>query len=140
VGLGQFMTLRGSPAETVNDLEGTNIGVIKGNPAGSVFVDFLNTTYPNVFKINDYNNVNDIVTALNNKSISAAYMRRSSVKYWTQNCTLFKELGPITQIGTGIGIMSIPQNTALIEQINRILMTMESNNSYLSLYSTYFYN
>ncbi|RUR13806.1 transporter substrate-binding domain-containing protein [Legionella sp. km772] len=139
VGLGQFMTLRGSPYQKIADLKGTTIGVIKGNPSGSLFITYLQNSYPG-FKINEYDSISDIVTALNNKSISAAFMRRSSVKYWTQNCTLFAELGPIDEIGFGIGIMSTPQNAALIERINQILMVMEQNNSYLNLYSTYFYN
>ena len=72
------MELETSSAQTVSDLKGTTIGVIKGNPAGSDFVDLLNKTYPNKFQIKAYENVSDIVNALNNKSISAAFMRRSS--------------------------------------------------------------
>ena len=55
------MELETSSAQTVSDLKGTTIGVIKGNPAGSDFVDLLNKTYPNKFQIKAYENVSDIV-------------------------------------------------------------------------------
>ena len=140
LGLSQFITLRASPYLRVADLKGSTIGVIKGNPAESYFLDSLFTGYANQFHIKSYDNVNDIITALNNKTISAAYMHRSSVRYWTQNCSLFKALGPVKPVGTGIGVMSTLKNANLIEQINQILMRMESNNSYINLYRTYFYN
>lgn len=140
VGRGQFMTLKNSPYHTIADLKGTTVGVIKGNPAGNFFADFLANTYPGMFHAKDYDNVNDIVTALNNNLISAAFIRRSSVRYWTLNDLAFRELGPVHQIGTGIGIMSTPQHAALIMQINQVILNMESDNSYITLYNTYFYN
>lgn len=81
VGRGQFMTLKNSPYHTVAELKGAAVGVIKGNPAGNFFVDFLINTYPGMFQVKAYDNVNDIVVALNNNLISAAFIRRSSVRY-----------------------------------------------------------
>lgn len=139
IGRGQFMVLKSSSAHTVEDLKGKDIGVIKGNPTGSAFVDFLNSHYPDLFQIKDYDSINDLVTALNNQSVSAVFMRRSAVQYWTQNnASLFKSLGAINHVGSGIGVMSSLQNTNLIQQINTVLKQMEADGSYLNLYKIYF--
>lgn len=139
VGLGQFMALKSSPIQTVNDLKNKITGVLEGNPSGSAFVDFLNKKYPGQFQIKDFGSVNDLVTALSNHEIAAAYLRHSSVRYWTQSDTgLFKPLGPVDTVGEGMGVMSIPQNSALIQQINVILKQMEADGSYLALYNMYF--
>lgn len=137
VGLGQFITLSSSPYNAVDDLKGSVVGAIAENPTGVVFVDFLNKNYPGEFEIHYFNNVNDLVNALQNKTITAAYMRHSSVHYWTQNSSLFKALGPINTVGA-IAVMSAPKKTDLIQRINSALMQMESNGSYINLYNIYF--
>lgn len=135
----QFMILKSSTITSVNDLTGTTVGVIEGDPQGGVSYHYLLDTYGGKFKITQFNDMEDLVTALSNNQISAAFLHRSSVVYWVENGGgQFKEMGDVLTLGDGIGIMSLPKNQALIQRINQLLETMEKDNVYLSLYKTYF--
>ncbi len=133
------MVLKASNLQSSDDFQGKVVGVLKGNPEGSVFETYIQNTYPGQFQIQQYNSIDAIVGALSNKDIIAAYMHRSSVVYWEENGGgVFTSLGPVTTIGKGTAIMSLPKNTLLIQRINQLIQTMETNNSYLYLYNTYF--
>jgi arginine transport system substrate-binding protein len=138
-GLGQFMVLKNSSIQKVEDLRGKTIGLLKGNPSGNIFVNFLNQNYPGQFQLKDFDTISDLVDALNNQTIDAAFVRRSTIIYWTQyDGSLFKPIGNINPLGGGMGVMSVPQNRALIDNINDILKQMEMDGSYLNLYNIYF--
>lgn len=139
VGKGQFLTLRSSSIQSPADLKGQIVGVIKGNPVGNTFANYINQNFPGQFQLKDFESVNDLITDLTNKTIAAAFLRRSSANYWEQNGDgVFKTFGPIVTIGSGMGIMTLPKNTALIQQINGLLEKMEADGSYLTLYNIYF--
>jgi arginine transport system substrate-binding protein len=136
---GQFMTLKGGTVNSISDLNGTAVGVIYDTEDGGSFYNYLQSTYTGKFHLKFYNNVADLVNALNNKVISAAFLHRSSVNYWVQNSDNdFKRLGADVTIGDGIGIMALPKNQALIDQINLVLQQLAKENLYLQLYNTYF--
>ena len=54
-GQAQFLTLESNNAQQIADLAGGTIGVVKDNPYGTLFADYLNKTYPGQFKVNEYN-------------------------------------------------------------------------------------
>lgn len=139
IGKGQFLILKNSPVRSVADLQGKRIGVIKGNPEGGAFENYLTQTYPGQFIITDYSSVNDLITALSARRVDAVFLRRSSVVYWTQNADRqFQSLGAVVTVGVaGMGVMSSPNNVALIQQVNVELQKMEKDNFYLTLYNTY---
>lgn len=135
----QFMVLKNSTIKSVDNLTGTAVGVIEGDPQGSASYGYLRDTYPGKFKITQFNDIEDLVTALSNNQISAAFLHRSSVVYWVENGGgQFRPMGDVLTLGDGIGIMSVPRNQALIQRINQLLQIMEKDNVYLSLYNTYF--
>jgi ABC-type amino acid transport substrate-binding protein len=137
----QFVTLQTSKAQTISDLAGGTIGVVKNNTYGTIYADYLYKTYPGQFRIKEYNSVNNLIMALNNKSISAALLRISVVLYWQENgAGAFKTIGPLIQVGVGIGLMSTFAKAALIQKINVILEQMNNDNTFLTLYKTYFHN
>lgn len=139
VSKGQFMVLKTSNMHTLDELFGKDVGVMLGNIQGGAFYNFLLGTYPDKFKLDTYNDVEDLVTALNNQDISAAFMHQYAVNYWVQNSGgKFTPFANPTMVGNGIGIMSVPKNQALINKINQLLIKIEKDNSYIALYNTYF--
>lgn len=137
----QFMILKDSAINSIEDLDGTTVGSIKGDEKESLSYNYLSIAYPGKFQVKLYDDIEDLVTALSSKEISAAFMHRSSVNYWIENGgDQFKSLGKVFTLGDGIGIMALPKNQLLIQQINGVLQTLEKDNGYLTLYSTYFPN
>ncbi|MDI9819789.1 MULTISPECIES: transporter substrate-binding domain-containing protein [unclassified Legionella] len=138
---GAFLVLKNSSINSLADLKGKKIGVLKGEQDSSVFSDYLNQHYPNVFQSTNYNDVEDIIAALSNNTISAAFVHESTAVYWEQNGGgQFRALGNPMLVGDGIGIMSLSKNKGLIQQFNQQIEAMEKDGSYLTLYNTYFGN
>ncbi|MCL9683941.1 transporter substrate-binding domain-containing protein [Legionella maioricensis] len=138
---GQFLVLSDGPYQSLNKLQGSTVGVVQDDLNGGVFYNYLQTTYHGLFKIQQYANVSDILSALNSKVISAAFLHRSVVNYWTQqDGSNLPPLGPIVLLGDGIAFMASPKNKELIDRINVLLKQMEQDNTYLNLYNTYFAN
>lgn len=138
---GQFIVLSDSHYYSLNNLQGSTVGVIRDDLNGGVFYNYLQDNYKGLLKIKEYENVPDILTALNSKEISAAFLHRSVINYWTQqDGTNLKPLGPIVLLGDGIAIMALPKNKELINRINILLKQMEQDNTYINLYNTYFAN
>ncbi|WP_028389357.1 transporter substrate-binding domain-containing protein [Legionella fairfieldensis] len=138
---GQFMTLKKSGLQSVDDLNGTTVGVIKDTLSGGVLYSYLNNNFQGKFKITQYDNVEDMLSALSNNTISAVFLYRSDVNYWNHNSgNVFQSLGPVVTLGKGLAIMTTPKNENLINQINNYLQRMEKDNTYLNLYRVYFSN
>lgn len=138
---GQFLVLKSNKMNSTNELQGKTIGVLRNILNGGVFYGYLLEHYQNSLKIKLYDDIEDILSDLNNKTISAAFLDRSSVNYWMQvGGAQFKPLGVVHIIGNGIAIVASPKNTALIKRINPILEDIEKDGNYFKLYDTYFAN
>ena len=138
---GQFLTLRQSNINSLNDLKGKTIGIIKDKLSGGVLYAYINKHFPEQFKIKQYGSIENMFSDLSNKSIAAVFLYRSDANYWNHNgSNLFKIIGPVVTLGEGMGIASAPKNADLIAQINKVLQQMEQDNTYLNLYKTYFSN
>lgn len=138
---GQFMTLKKNHYNSVDDLTGTTVGVIKDTLSGGVVYSYLINNFQNQFKIIQYDNVENMLAALSNHTVSAVFLYRSDVSYWNHNSgNIFQTLGPVITLGKGLSIMSTPKNKDLIDRINNYLQYMEKNNTYLNLYRIYFSN
>jgi ABC-type amino acid transport substrate-binding protein len=135
----QFLTLKESTLKSISDLRGKTVGVVYDELSDGILYDYLRNNYQGQFKIDRYDNVEDLFEALISKTISAAFFYRSDLTFWNQNSgNLFKPLGPVVTIGEGIAIMTLPQKRELIAHINNVLRGMEKDNSYLKLYKMYF--
>lgn len=138
---GQFLVLNENPIDSVNGLQGQTVGVLRNILNGGVFYNYLLNHYQKLFQINMYENIEDILADLNNHTIAAAFLDRSSVNYWDQEGgKQFKPLGAINTIGNGIAILALPKNKKLIDRINVILKAIENDDTYFKLYDIYFAN
>ena len=78
MGRSRFLVLKTNLINKVADLQGKNIGIVQLNPEGTVYEKFLNTNFSAQFKIKIYDSTPDLINALNDGSISAAFMHFSS--------------------------------------------------------------
>ncbi|MBA3537403.1 MAG: transporter substrate-binding domain-containing protein [Tatlockia sp.] len=139
---GQFLILAQSNIKSIADLNGEKVGVIKEEEEdGGLARQYLVQNYNKNFNIIKYNNMEDLIAALSSGDIPAAFLHRSTNVYWMQHsANKFRTLGGKIVIGEGFGIMALPKNAALIQHLNQLIIGMEKDNSYLTLYKTYFVN
>ncbi len=138
---GQFLVLKKNQINSISELKDQSIGILQNPLNGGVFYKYLLDRYNGQFKIKLYNDIEDVLADLNNKTISAAFLNRSSVNYWIQQGGQeFKSLGPVYTIGDGIAIMALPKNKQLIARINKLIQDIEKDNTYMKLYNVYFAN
>lgn len=137
----QFLILKESGIRSINDLNGKSVGVLTvGNAQDSVFYDYL-CSGNEQFDIKEYRNTDDIINALTNGSIAAAFLHRSAANYWVMNGdNQFQTLGDTFLLGDGIAIVALPKNIILIQRINQQLQQIEQNGTFLNLFNMYFYN
>lgn len=136
---GQFVVLKDSTVSSLLDLQGQKVGVIAAEQNGGVFYQYLQTNYPNQFQVKQYANLSDIFSALANREIAAVFTHESTAIYWELNGgNLLRSLGKPAVIGEGMGIMALPEKSALIQQFNQQILELENNGGYLNLYRTYF--
>ena len=136
---GQFLVLKKSRMDSIEELHGKTVGLLQNPLNGGVFYKYLLEHYSGYFKIKLYNDLEDVLADLNNKTIAAAFLNRSSVNYWMQaGGDQFKSLGPVFTIGDGIAILALPKNKKLIERINEVIDDIEKDNTYIKLYNIYF--
>ncbi|KTD07872.1 transporter substrate-binding domain-containing protein [Legionella jamestowniensis] len=138
---GEFLVLKDNKASSIDELAQQTIGVMKGAQASNVYSNFLNVNYPGVFKFQDFNDIEDLVSALRNQTIAAAFVHESAAYYWEQNGGgQFKMLGKPMSVGLGVGIMSTPKNISIIQQLNQQIVDIEQDGAFVSLYQEYFGN
>ena len=138
---GQFLITQDSKINSIVNLKGNTVGVVRDDINGGVFYDYLVTNFQGQFEIQQYERVEELLSALSAKTIAAAFLHRSTVSYWSSHGdNQFKQMGPIVIIGDGLAILALPINQKLITQINQTLKKMETDNTYLHLYNNYFAN
>ncbi|WP_176695294.1 transporter substrate-binding domain-containing protein [Legionella massiliensis] len=141
VSKGQFLILKNSNINSVSELEGEEVGIIRGEDDGSAIYQILIKNYGSKFQIKQYNDVEDLISALSKQKITAAFIHRDAAIYWIENSgNQLQALGKPEVIGNGIGIIALPVNAPLIQRINEQLEAIEKDNSYLELYRIYLHS
>jgi len=138
---GGFLSLQNSSIQSIDDLQGNKVGIVKGSQDGDVFYDYLDKEYHDKFEIVQYDDIESLIAALSNGEITAAFTHESTVLYWRLNGNgLFRTLGSPKMVGQGIAIMAPDKSTELINNINKIILELEQEAFYMGLYTTYFAN
>lgn len=133
----QFLTRKESQLDIPQSIETKTIGTRLGTP----FADLAQEIYKNKITIIQYPDIAELLNGLNNNKVDAILMDAEAAKNWvSNNSDLYKLIGTQVPIGNGYGIMTRPNETQLISQINQILLSMEADGSYLKIYSRYFTN
>ncbi|RAP37589.1 hypothetical protein B1207_05300 [Legionella quinlivanii] len=130
---GQLLTSTKSPINAINDLAGKKVGSEKG----TIFKEMLLEKFNSNIQIIEYSTQPEIFQALSNNEIDALILDEGSSKYWSANGD-FKLIGPEMKIGIGYGIMANKSEQALVDRINKALLSMENDGTYVKIYSQYF--
>jgi len=134
----QFLVLKSKNINSIDMLKGKKVGLVKEEEGGLLY-EYLIVNYGPSTSVVNYDDMEDVITALNSDDISAALLHKPTVQYWEQNSdNLFVALGQPINLGDGVAIMALPENAALIQRINQQLQLIENNNVYLNIYNVYF--
>lgn len=140
VSKGQFLISNNGSIQTIQDLNGKSVGVIRGEQdSADEFYRFLITNFNGLFEVKQFDDIEDLITALNEGDIAAAYIHKSAAIYWQRNSNgQLITLGPANVLSEGLTIIALPENTLLIQRINQKIQEMEKDSTFLNLYKTYF--
>lgn len=136
---GQFLTLKTSSINVIEDLKNKKIGFYKINLQEVPSLNKYNDT--NTFV--EYTDPADLISALMNKKIDAILINHYAARYIvntvgrSSNSNLML-IGDKMPIGSGYGIISLKTNAPLIDKINNTLLEMEKDGTYLKIYNEYF--
>lgn len=132
---GQLLTTAKSSINSMSDVDGKWIGV----EAGSLFKSIAAKKF-NKAKIVEYNTQQDLFQAVMNEDVDVIMFDLASAQYWiNSNAGSFKAVGSGFSLGAGYGVVANMDHAPLITQINKALLEMESDGTYLMIYKRYFY-
>lgn len=132
---GDFVVNDASNIKAIADTTGKSIGVL----SGSELEEFLNTNYNKSIKIVPYEVIDDLFNDLINNKLNSIFIDRKTAHYWQQSTGfVFRTVGESIPIGKGFGIMTMPKNAKLIEEINKKLLQIENDGTYVTIYNLYF--
>ena len=138
---GQFIVLKKNPVTKITELPAkTKIGVIREHSArgSGVFFQFLEKKYANQYTWVQYTALEELIDALHDGEIVAAFLDNNEANYWVLNSKgAFKALGNPMSVADGIGIAALPEDRALINQVNQQLQKILISPAYIQLYNTY---
>lgn len=134
---GQFLTLNNSEIHAVKDLKNKKIGVMQASALKKTVL----IHYTSLDNIHEYENVTDLILALTTHKVDAILMNSSVAKYIINN-TLdnLRIVGSPVQLGMGYGIIALKRNAEIINRINKALLQIEADGTYVSIYNKYFGN
>ncbi|KTC90993.1 transporter substrate-binding domain-containing protein [Fluoribacter dumoffii] len=133
IGGGQYATKVSSSIKAISDIKGRSVGIEKG----TIFKAWIESQFGNTVQVKEYGTLADVLQALNENKVDAVLLDSGIVQYWTaNNSDLLRSVGD--PMGSGYGIMANKNNEALIETINKYLLELENDDTYLKLYRRYF--
>ncbi|CAM2734055.1 arginine-binding periplasmic protein [Legionella steigerwaltii] len=130
---GQFLTM--SPdIKTIADIKNKRIGTVQESHLRDTLL--LYTSQDN---IKEYPKISLMITALLDKDVDVIIMNVNIFKYLTINKVInFQAVGDPIVIGNGYGIVTLPKNDNLINRINKVLLQIENDGTYETIYNKYF--
>ncbi|WP_454782473.1 transporter substrate-binding domain-containing protein [Legionella sp. WA2022007384] len=133
IGGGQYATKASSSVKEINDIHGKIVGVEKG----TVFKAWISSQFGDSAQVQEYNTLNEVLQALNNEEVDVALFDKGVVEFWLANSSGgLRVVG--APIGAGYGFMANKNHRDLIDTINKYLIELENDGTYLKLYRRYF--
>jgi ABC-type amino acid transport substrate-binding protein len=130
----QYIVLSNSKIKDLESLSGHSIGIYQNSPSRQlVLSQFHNSVsiVPNASSL-------DMLEALKHKKVNAIITNHAQALYWLANNKGLRLLGNQFPVGEGYGIMASFKNQELIKRINKALLSIENDGTYLSYYKQYF--
>ncbi|HAT8674133.1 ABC transporter substrate-binding protein [Legionella pneumophila] len=132
----QVITLKANnDINSLADLKGKKVGTLKYTLYGSLLAEH----FQDYFDLVQFSKLSDMALALSNQKIEAIVLNTNAAKYAMSNsATELKMVGDQIPIGNGYGILALKNNAPLIMKINKALLQIEKDGTYLEIYNTYF--
>lgn len=131
---GQFLVLNNSGLNTIDELAGKKIGVFQASELKNTVV----AKYTPQKNIHEYTQMPDMLDALSSHQVDALLINASFAKYLVNNIKRLKPLGQPIEVGMGYGMIALKKNATLINRINKALLQIEADGTYMAIYKKYF--
>jgi arginine transport system substrate-binding protein len=132
---GQFITVKTSNINTIEDIRGKKVGTLKG----TIYKPLLMAQFLKNLQILEYNDVPQLYHSLDTGETDVVVDAEPTVAYWTANsANNFKTVGKPFSLGVGLGMMIGLGNLQLVNNINSAFEQMLADGSYLKIYNLYF--
>ncbi|KTD01281.1 transporter substrate-binding domain-containing protein [Fluoribacter gormanii] len=134
---GQFISLKNSNINTIDDIKNKKIGALRATFIQSNVLP----NYTSKQNIKAYSQITLLIGALSNHDIDVALVNENVAKYLLNNALKgFQLVGKPIVMGNGYGIIALKKNAAIIDKINKALLEIETDGTYLAIYHKYFGN
>jgi ABC-type amino acid transport substrate-binding protein len=131
----RFLIRANAPFAEIKDLTNKKIAYYKNSPSK----EFAMKEFNKKIQMVSFSNSMEMLNALDKKEVDAVLTNDSQATYWIANGSkTIKTLGNKFKIGEGYGIMAKMGRTELINQINKALLEMENDGTYLAIYNKSF--
>ena len=131
----QFITKLQSKINQPDDIKNKKTGVRRGTP----FKTLALKLYNHQINVTEYPEMASLFEGLNNDTVDVVLTNAEAAKYWfASNSNVYKLIGTPILTGAGYGILANKDQDELIEQINHALITMQTDGTYLKIYTRYF--
>lgn len=131
----QFLVLKTAGIKSINELKNYKIGVIKS----SLYKALITLPYITPANVKAYNKAGELIAGITTKDVDAIFINDVIAKYIVNNAGLnLTMVGDKVPVGKGYGIIALKKNAELIKRINKVLLKMMEDGSYLKIYSRYF--
>ncbi|KTC65839.1 arginine ABC transporter substrate-binding protein (plasmid) [Legionella adelaidensis] len=135
VAKGSFLVLASSKVESVEDLKGQSVGALTGR----VYIDYLQQNFIGELTTIPFEDQSNMVLALKSEKIAAIFINHLSAAYLqNQHSDIIKILPEEYNVGEGLGIAATLENNDKIDEINKVLLQIQSDGTFIKLYNTTF--
>jgi arginine transport system substrate-binding protein len=131
----QFLTNQTSSIQTLANIHGKAVGL----GYATVFQSLVLAKFGSSINIKTYDFLSEMLSALSSGEVDVLLLDRATAETWYANSNnTYRLVGNRIPQGLGYGILSTKEHYPLITAINKALLAMESDGTYLKIYSTYF--
>lgn len=131
----QFITLENSSINKISDIKNKKIGVIKD----TFYELMVRSLYDKDNQIIAYNSEADLLSDLAKNKIDVIVLN-NAIAYRLVNNNMYniKFVGKNEELGDGYGIIALPDKAPLIEKIDKAILNIQNDGTYVSIYKKYY--
>lgn len=130
----QYIALENSNFKSIIQLAGKKLGVYLDSPASQSALE----QFSNNIQLKSYDNSMAVFKALQTQEVNAVLTSYTQALYWAANNKNIKLIGKKFLVGDGYGIMTQLGRNKLMRKINKALLAIEADGTYLRLYQDSF--
>lgn len=136
----QFMTLKESNIQTIDDVAKKVIGVKLSAFQINVLSDlYVRHLFKTEISVKGYLTLPELLAALENHEVDVVFENPYSLNYWNNsNPGRYKFVGESYHMGNGYGILAPYKSQQLIMDMNRIIKNIMADGTYDMIYKRYF--